>query len=239
MSTPAANEQANVIVPPQFDPTAITTAIAEGFKQAAQTNTEGRETEMTPEQKAQYFQQWDPTQDGFVDTFHNVIVSEDSTPEQRAQALGHMRDGIVNQALRGAELMIQQHIGQIDQRYAPALNFAQKQQAEQVWNQFQTDFPELKDHRELVDTVSNSLRLQPDWKPANAKEALSSIAETAKKFITAGVLPTGGPPAPAVKTPGSSQKPTMATTSVTPAGGTPANTQPQTAVASFFLNRNK
>lgn len=175
---------------------------------------------MTDEQLREHLQVWEPDA-RYVDAFRTAIVDEEATPEDRINAFNVMRDKMVNQAVRGAELLIEEKLRAFQQQVAPATQYAQQAQAEQAWNDFASAYPDLKDHHELVDMVSTNL-MTAGYRPKTKDELYQKVAEGTvgliQKFNPDFSLKGGGqqqtkaPKAPA-------QMPQMAGAGGTPQGG--------------------
>ncbi len=192
--------------------------------------------EMTPEEKAAYLQIFNPAEDGFVDSFVEAITSEEATPEARIKAIEHLRDGIANQSIRGAQLIAERVRQEILQELAPARDRALAEQGEQMWNQFAAKYPHLKDHRQLVDMVSVQLQ-SSGFTPTNLDEAFSRAAEASNEVLT---RITGKPVVTSTATtPTANTMPRMSQTNTTPSAASAPAENEQPGVASFFLRRKR
>jgi len=153
--------------PPAITAEGIATAVATAM-QAHQASIESAPKEMTPEEKAAYLQVFDPNADGFLDSFVSAITDAEATPEIRAKAIEHLRDGLVNQSVRGSQLLIDQRLNEFRREFAPVFEDSTKRQAEALWDQFPTfrvkprayPHPHLGPHYiPLIHNLSN----QPKW----------------------------------------------------------------------------
>lgn len=232
MTTPNTDPNAAVVAP-VLDASVIATAVQAGL-QAHQASVESAPKAMTDEQRSEYLQIFDPNADGFVDSFVSAITDAEATPETRLKVLSHFRDGVANQSIRGAQILVAQEVAKLRQEFAPVLATSQEAQSEKVWASFQAKFPDLKDRRDLVDAVSTQLQ-QQGFKPTNLDEAFTRAATTARSIIS-GVT---GVAAPVANQTVPNTMPRMTPTNTQSAGaGTPqGNNSP--GVAPFFLNRRR
>lgn len=167
---------------------------------------------MTEQELAEYLQVYEPDA-SFADAFRTAIIDEEATAEDRLAALKGMRDGIVNQANRAAELMLEEKLNELEKKFAPATSYAQQAQAEQLWNDFAQEHPELKDQSEMVDMVATSL-MSGGFKPKNKKELFDKVAEG-----VTGILQKTNPSFKAASPKSPSSMPSMAGSNGTPGGG--------------------
>lgn len=222
--------------PPAFTADTIAAAVQAGI-QAHQSAVESAPKEMTPEERAAYLQIFDPNADGFLDSFTSAITSEEATPEVRAKAIEHLRDGLVNQSIRGAQILIDQRMADMQARFAPLLQSAEVQKAEELWTAFATKHNDLKDHRELVDAVSVQLQAQ-GYKPASLDEAFTRAADVTRQMIS---KMTGKPVSTPANPTAPNTMPRMSPTNTnTSAGNPPASgNDTESGVASFFHRRKR
>lgn len=222
--------------PQGVDPELIKQAIQEGFQNVQQQQSAPRQRtveDMTPAERAKYFEIFDPSQDNFHEKFAKAINEADS-PEERSKVLAEYRDGIVNQSLRGAEIMMEQKFSQFQQQFAPAQQFAQQHQREALWEQFKAKHPDLEPSRDLVDAVATQLSAS-GFRPKTPDEAFSKIAETAK-----GILTKSGVTLPAANTNGNARPPMAQMSSRGNTGGAQQPTSPEgQRLASFWNNRKR
>ena len=182
---------------------------------------------MTPEERAEHMRVWNPTPE-FADSFRNAMISEEATPEQRMKAFNDMREGLMQQAYRGAELIAQELLQNHFQQIQPLLSSAQQVQQEQTWNKFTTAYPVLKDQKDLVDAVSTQL-VQQGFKPRTAEEGMKKVAETVEAILKR------ANPNFSIKNQQQAGMPQMAGTSMP--GGAPVSTPTSSkrgGLASFF-----
>lgn len=236
MSEEVKNTEVKTEVTP-VTPEAIAAAVTAGMM-AHQAQVESAPKEMTPEERAAYLQVFDPNADGFLDSFVGAITDSEATPETRAKALEHLRDGLVNQSVRGAQLLIQQEIGKLRQEIAPVLVESEQHQAEKLWKQFSEKHKDLADHRELVDAISVQLQAQ-GFKPKSLDEAFDRAAEVTRIMVKK--LTGKDPVAPTATQTAPGMMPRMSTTNTSTSTGNPGSTgnQPQSGVASFFAKRGR
>lgn len=115
---------------------------------------------MSPEQRAEYFKTFN-IDDDFARSFVTSLRPDESgnvNPTAVAKALGQLRDGLVAQAGRLSELMMERLEQQFGQRLAPIQTHYANAQRDAVWNEFTGAYPELKPFRELVDAKAVTLK---------------------------------------------------------------------------------
>lgn len=211
-------------------PDVIAAAVQAGL-QAHAASVQSTPKEMTPEERNEYLQVFDPNADGFLDHFVAAITDSETTAEDRAKAIEHLRDGIANQSIRGAQLLIDTRVRELEAKFAPVLQRAEQQKAEELWNTFATKYPDLKEHRGLVDAVSIQL-VQGGFIAKNLDEAFTRAAETTYTLL--------GKTVPVANNTAPTQMPRMSQTNTSTAGGvtTPQADNP-IGVASFFQKRRR
>ena len=227
------NEQTEQPVAQAIDANTIATAVQAGL-QAHQASIASAPQEMTEDQRNAYLQVFDPNADGFVDSFVTAITDAEATPEARLKVIQHFRDGVANQSIRGAQLLVEQKVNQLRQEFAPVLQDSQEKQATKIWETFAAKYPDLKDRRDLVDAVSVQLQ-QQGFAPKSLDDAFLRAATTARSIIS-GVT---GQPAPTATTPAPTAMPRMSTTNTQGSGATAPPGQNSPGVAPFFLNRRR
>lgn len=136
---------------------------------------------MTEQELAAHLQVWEPNEQ-FADAFRTAITDDEATADDRMRAFEVMRDGVVNQATRGAELMIEDKFNELRNQVSPATEYAYKAQADAMWDEFTGKYEQLKDHKDLVDMVSSNLA-SSGYKPANKDELYGKVAEAAEGMI--------------------------------------------------------
>lgn len=139
-----------------------------------------QQRQMTAEEAAAHYQVWNP-EERFVNDLNKLTDSEVPLAERQA-LLAQMRDGMVNQAFRGAELLMEQKMAELDQRYAPALAIAQQQEARQLKSSFEKKYPALKGQDELINSITAGLS-QQGFKPKSPDEAFDKVAEFAEQIL--------------------------------------------------------
>lgn len=139
-----------------------------------------QQRQMTPEEQAQYYQIWNPDEALVQDM--NKLGLDDVPIEQKMAPFTKMRDGIMQQAFRAAQLYIQQELGSLRQELAPAVTFAQQRQAKQLMGEFEKKYPSLKGQNELVDSITSRLNAQ-GFKPKSKDEAFDMVAKTAESIL--------------------------------------------------------
>ena len=227
------NETPVVVEPPApLTAEAIGAAVAAGLAQQQQQQRESAPVELTPEQRRAFFQEFDPMANGFVDQFSGVFNNPDSTAEERAKAIADMRDGFVNQAVRGSELLIEDKLKDIRKLIEPLAHQQQQQQQEAMWAEFATRYPDMANQRALVDAMSISLS-QQGFTPKNLDEAFTRVYAVSRDALT-----NAGAVLPPTTTPPAGTMPRMAATGVAQGGntGNPRQAQPA-GVAGFFAKK--
>jgi hypothetical protein len=135
---------------------------------------------MTAEEAAQHFQVFNPDE-SFVNGL-NALADPDATPADRRKIIDTLRDGLVNQSFRAAELLMEQKMAELDARYAPALQIAQREEAKQLQNAFVKKYPALKGQDQLVNSITAGLA-QQGFKPKSADEAFDKVAQFAEQIL--------------------------------------------------------
>lgn len=218
------------------DPNLIAQAVAEGMARAdaqrqGQQDSQ-RVAQMTPEERAEHFQIFNVADKGYLEKFRKAFNDAES-PEEQAAVLAEFRDGVVNQSLRGAELLMEEKFAKFQQDFAPARQLAVQSQQEQLWKSFADAHPELAEHRELVDSVATQLATT-GYKPASPQEAFTKISEACKNILLkAGVTLQSN-------NSGGEQRPAMAQMSSRGNAGQSNAPRPSgdgRGVATFFKNR--
>lgn len=234
--TPNADQQQQQAAPQPPSTEEIARAVAQEMQQFQQQQVQQRSIDdMTDAERAEYLQIFDPAQNEFDQRFAAALANEED-PTQRLKILGEFRDGIMNQATRAAEIMLEQRMVQMQQQMSPAIKFAQQQQSEALWSDFATKFPAFKEQRQLVDTVSMQLA-STGYQPKTKDELFSKVAEMTTSILkNAGVtLPTQGSQAP-TQMPGMSQQRVVANGP----GSQGAQQAPDGArIAPFLLKRTR
>lgn len=163
---------------PVIDHDAIAATVTAVMAEQMRANAPQRQ--FTPEETAAHFQVWNPDEN-FVKDF-KAINDPDATPVQQLSAFHKMRDGIMQQAFRASQLLVEQQLGAFRQEMAPAVSYAQQVQATQVMEKFEKKYPALKGQNELVDSITSRLSSQ-GFKPKSQDEAFDKVAEVAEKIL--------------------------------------------------------
>lgn len=178
-SQPASQQtQPQPAAPPAIDHEAIAATVAQTMQQFQQQNVQQRQ--YTPEELAQHFQVWNPD-DRFVNEL-NKLTDNEAPYEERVKLLHGMRDGIMQQAFRAAQLYVEQQMGSFKQEMAPALEYAQQQQAAKLMNEFHGKYPSLKGYEDLVDSITAKLSAQ-GFRPKSKDEAYDKVAQIAETIL--------------------------------------------------------
>jgi hypothetical protein len=217
--------------------TATIASIVASTMQNFQQQQPQQQRQMTPEEAAAHFQVWNP-EEKYVNDL-NKLVDPSIPLGERQQLLAELRDGLVNQSFRATELLLEQRLQQIDQRYAPVLALAQKQEAKALQKDFEGRYPQLKGQEELVNSITAGLSAQ-GYRPKSKDEAFESVAKLAE-----GILKKVNPEfkLTAAQSGGGRRTPAMAGTNM---GGQTGGFQQQAGkgssgkrggIAPFFLNK--
>ncbi len=170
-------QQTPPITPPAIDHEAIARTVASTM-QSMQPAPQQRQ--YTPEELAQHLQVWNP-EESFVNEL-NKLVDPEVPLAERAKLLHQMRDGMVGQSFRAAELLLEQKMAEIEQRYQPALKYATAQESKQLMREFETKYPTLKGQKELVDSITARLGAQ-GFRPKSKDEAFEKVATVAEQIL--------------------------------------------------------
>lgn len=165
--------------PPVIDHEAIAATVAATMQQQL-ANQPQPQRQLTPEEIRQHYQVWDPDE-SFLNDFNNVVNS-DATPDQKLKAFHTLRDGIMQQSFRASQLLVEQQLNAFRTEMAPALTYAEQQQAQTLVKKFETKYPALKGQGELVDSITSRLAAQ-GFKPKSQDEAFDKVAEVAEKIL--------------------------------------------------------
>lgn len=163
--------------PPAIDHNAIAQTVAATMQQFQQPQPP---RQPTPEELAKHYQVWNPDPD-FVNSM-NKLVDPEVPLEERVKLLHSMRDGMVNQAFRGAELLLEQKMAEMQQQFAPAIQYAQERQSKALMKEFETRYPGLKGQGELVNSITARLGAQ-GFRPKSRDEAFEKVAEIAETIL--------------------------------------------------------
>jgi hypothetical protein len=170
-------QQQQQAIPQSFNPADIAQIVA-ATMQAHREPAAPRQ--MSAEEAAQHFQVFNPDE-SFVNGL-NALADPDATPADRRKIIDTLRDGLVNQSFRAAELLMEQKMAELDQRYAPALQIAQREEAKQLQNAFVKKYPALKGQDQLVNSITAGLA-QQGFKPKSADEAFDKVAQFAEQIL--------------------------------------------------------
>lgn len=212
---------------PAIDPAQIAASVAAELQRnqpAAQPR------QMTPEEQAAHFQIWDPDDD-LVNGL-TALADPDATPEQRKKILTTMRDGIMQQSFRAAQLLVEQQMEQIRTQFNPVLQASQEQRAKKALKEIVTKYPGLAGQDELIGMVTGQLA-QAGFKPSSREEAIERVAQ-----VAGGILKKVNPEFELKSNGGVNGKPSMATGMMGGQTGSVKQTQQTSGkrgqLASFF-----
>ena len=139
------------------------------------------EVKMTDEELKEYLQVFEPDE-VFAEAFRTVLMDEEATGADRVKAFQPLIKGIVNQSVRGAELLMEEKLATVNEKFGTAAAYAQQAQANAMWDDFSGKYPVLKEHKELVDMVSTNL-LTAGYKPTSKGELYDKVATGAAGMI--------------------------------------------------------
>jgi hypothetical protein len=221
----------------QPSPQELAALVAQEMQQFQQQQQSQRTIQdMSPEERAEYLQVFDPSANDFDKKFADALQNAED-PTTRRQVISEFRDGVVNQALRGAELIMEQRLAQMNTTIAPAVQIAQKQQADALWDEFKSINPAFEKQRTLIDTVSSQLA-QSGFRPKSKAELFTKVAEMSQVILQqAGV----NVPAPGQQSTQRTTTPSMSqqrTVGGSAAGGQTTPTDGQ-RIAPFLLRRSR
>lgn len=163
--------------PPAIDHDAIARTVASTMQSMQSPQPQ---QQFTPEEIAKHLQVWNPDE-GFVNEL-NKLVDPEVPLDQRAKLLHQMRDGMVGQAFRGAELLVEQKVQELLQRVAPAVQYAQERESKKLMGEFEGKYPALKGQKELVDSITARLGAT-GFKPKSKDEAFEKVAQVAEQIL--------------------------------------------------------
>jgi len=139
--------------------------------------------ELTPEDIAKLENAWDPD-DNFVDSFHKVMTSEEATLADRKKAFLAMRDGMMNQARTIAKLAAEAYVQPLQQQLGPVQQMVMQRQSEELWKEFSSKYPTLKEYQDVVGAVAAQLRAsgyQPQSRDAMYEQIAKGVESLLKK----------------------------------------------------------
>jgi hypothetical protein len=142
-------------------------------------NAEPDISRMSAAERAEYLKEFNPD-DSFISAFATAFRPNDEGQIDAAQAknvLTSFRDGVTAQAVRTAELMLEQRTRELTQQFMPAVQLARKQQADNIWNEFSSKYPGLAPFRQIVDSVAPTVSVPQG---ATKEQALELIAQHAE-----------------------------------------------------------
>lgn len=196
----------------------IERALKEGFEKVIPKPEQQvqKEVQLTPEQEDQLLGRWKPD-----DKFLELLDNED--PKVRLNAVAHMRDGIIKQALTMTKFLVDQAVEGIQSQVAPINQERQLTAQEKGREAFYSVYPSLKgegenDYSDFLRLAVEDLRKE-GFVPKSSADAMKTIAtraeERIKKFNPKFEL--GTPTAQTTKTKAKTTMPKQAQTS--PGGG--------------------
>lgn len=139
----------------QVDPNVIADAIARGFEKIKPQEPAPRQ-QLTKEELAERMGVWDPS-DEEANELSNLLNDPEKTAADKKRALTVLRDKIVNQALKTAEIQFQAKLNEIQQSVAPVLPVIYEQKRRQAEKEFYDEFPKLKAFKEVVVMTARTL----------------------------------------------------------------------------------
>ena len=204
-----------------MDPTAIARAVAEGVRQAQQSQADTGKAPLTPEQIKQQLGLYEMT----AEDYKGMFGVDPQNPEQLATA-NRIFQAVAKNAVTVAALMQQNALGELKSSMDPYISVIRSQEAERQQATFYTESPDLKGYEALVHKEYENLK-NSGRKFSSASEARKAVAEQTRATLKAiGITPqaaaqsgtttqtTTTSPAPATRQ--------MTTTSVGGRGGSSA-----------------
>lgn len=208
---------------PQVNPTAVTTpplqnggiTAQDAARIAAETLRQSQPRPAAP----QLTQEEIDTQLGVVKITPEMCV-ELGLPAEAAPFLDKLQKGIVTNAVRMSNVIVEQQMQQMNQKLSPYISFADRQQHIMLEQAFLTKNEDLKSYTPIVADVA--AKLKASGFKGTQEQAFDKIAEETRKYLKGmGIDPanktnvTTGASAPVVTT----SKPNMSTVSAGSQGG--------------------
>jgi len=165
---------------PNVDHAAIAQTVAQTMAQFQQQQTAAQPRQYTQQELAEHFQVWNPDE-SFVNEL-NALNDPDAPVEKKLGVLHNLRDGIMQQAFRAAQLYVGQQMEQFQTKMSPALQLAQDRQNKMLMGEFHNKYPALKGQEELVDSITARLSAQ-GFKPKSKDEAFEKVAQVAESVL--------------------------------------------------------
>lgn len=176
---------------------------------------------MTPEEEAKYWGVYNPTQsrpDFFKKFFNLGDDADDLTLKERQELFADMQRGLTVQSLTGARNMMLQMRQELEQQYAPLMEFYQQQQAKEIRETFNTKYPALSDPKFQGLLAAKAAALQGQ-NFSSREDYFKVLAESTAKDIKALVPDFDLGAAPVQPTKSSGTAPRTPRTSVGGSGG--------------------
>jgi len=214
---------------PSYSPEDIANAVR-GVMDERESQQNQPPAELSPEQRDQFMKVWNPD-----DNFHNSwnqAFAEGATPEQRNAAFVALRSGMMQQAQRYSDLLVDHRMNALLQRFEPVMKHYQDTQRQTVENTFYGEYPALKEFPEIVRAVAADLASKGTTAetPAKARQIIAKGVETVLKKLNPGfTLPMQETQEKPVNNPGG--MPPMATLS---GGGNGGGTKPTNGAVDEF-----
>lgn len=149
------------------------------------------------------------------------MCTEMGLPAEAAPFLDAFAKKIVTNAVRMANVIVEQKTGEINRTIAPHISFAQHQQHIMLENQFREKFPELKGYEPIVSDVA--AKLKASGFKGTQEQAFTKIRDESLKYLKGmGIDPAtktveGG--TAGAETSSTTSKPKMSTVSAGSQGG--------------------
>ncbi len=133
-------------------------------------------SQMSPEQRREYFQEFD-VDDDFATSFAQTLQPDENgafNPKAVATALKALNAQQRKEYSRALALEAQK----IHEQYAPIVQQATRARETEVWNTFTTEYENLKPFKPLVDSIASSLNPQQFTSRETFLAAVAQQAET-------------------------------------------------------------
>lgn len=166
-------QQAQVPSQPALDPNALADAIARGLRGAIpQQQPPGMSDEDYDKRTSRY--------KASPELLQRILEHED--PAERVKALQELIDGSSTHAVVVSQLLYQQSLRQLEERFQPLMAQRQEQLMKSFENDIATKYPSLKGQTKILQTVVNELRSR-GWQPKSDSEAVQTVASAMEALI--------------------------------------------------------
>lgn len=200
--------QAAVSTQPTVDPTAIATAVTQALAQH-----QGSQQQAQPARSdadlAKELNVFTATPE-----LYKSILGVDAQPEQVA-ALNNAFQGVAKQAVTIAQVLMQRELSSIRSELAPYITHTRDAAAKEQVTLFETEFPQLKNHKHVYELVYNQVKASGQKFP-DAASARKFVGEQTLAFLAKSNIPLSSsqPSTSPTRTAAQPQSRPMAPTSV-------------------------